>query len=173
MIEIRNFKMLPALSEETMCYAAHVSVNGMAPSILASNAGHGGPDNYEPISRTEGGIQAYERDMEELREKVKTLPPRDLKISASRTIKVKMTLDIFIGDEVDKFLRFKGNEKDAKILAKKLKTHTVFAKDRKVLMMKAPFNKDVKDYFDKEDPTATILNELPFDEALKIWLNRV
>jgi hypothetical protein len=49
LIELKNLKTLASLSEETHCYTAKIYVDGK-PAFNASNHGHGGCDNYDPIA---------------------------------------------------------------------------------------------------------------------------
>jgi hypothetical protein len=47
-IELKNFKYMASLSEETYCYTAIAWVNGTK-AFEASNHGHGGEDMYHPV----------------------------------------------------------------------------------------------------------------------------
>src|SRR3546814_10802929 len=52
-IALKALKIHKGLSEETYCYTATVLVDGI-PAFHASNHGHGGCDNYQPVPGYKG-----------------------------------------------------------------------------------------------------------------------
>jgi hypothetical protein len=73
-LELRKFKYAAFASEETFCYEAEVVVNGI-PAFHASNDGHGGCDNYTPLTYDDKGHAACRDGEKALEEYGKTLPP--------------------------------------------------------------------------------------------------
>jgi hypothetical protein len=75
-IELKKFKWMPSLSEETNCYSANVYVNGKL-AFTASNRGHGGCDDYYPIASKDGTYDASRKLLAEATAYAKSLPPID------------------------------------------------------------------------------------------------
>jgi hypothetical protein len=118
-------------------------------AFYASNEGCGGPDFYRPIDK---GL--YEQAVAY----VKSLPPHSDKYGD-----MEMNMELFIGDLVD--------EKLAEKEVKKLLRKTVMVDGGKLYTLKAPYSEALNAQIMKKYPTATVLNGLPFDEVVKVFLS--
>jgi len=151
-IEIRNVKHAKFLSEETDCFEATVLIDGKVVGSV-KNEGHGGNNFY------------YPRELEStLDDHAKTLPQCQTQYGP-----LDMSADLVIGDLFSNWLL----EKDLK---KTLKSKILFLRDGKLLQVKKIDGDLAIQHVEKYKnalKTETILNVLPFDEALKIFVEKV
>ena|SRR5690348_9086905 len=151
-IEIRNVKHAKFASQETECFEATVLIDGKVEGHV-SNEGHGGNNMYHPF-QLEEKLDAY----------AKTLPPYK-----SQYGDLEMSSDLLIGDLFTKWLL----EKDLK---RTLKSKILFLRDGKLLQIKKVEGDLAPQHVDKYKvalKTDTILNVLPFNEALDIFVAKV
>jgi len=151
-IEIRNVKHAKFMSEETECFEATVLIDGKVEGKV-SNEGHGGCNFYYPHDL---GFK--------LDEYAKTLPPCQTQYGP-----LEMSADLIIGDLFEKW----SLEKDLK---KTLKSKILFVRDGKLLQIKKVEGDLSVQHVDKYKTalkTDTILNVLPFNEALDIFVAKV
>jgi hypothetical protein len=151
-IEIRNVKHAKFASQETDCFEATVLIDGKVEGKV-SNEGHGGCNFYYPHDL---GFK--------LEEYAKTLPPCQTDYGP-----LEMSADLIIGDLFSNWLL----EKDLK---KTLKSKILFLRDGKLLQIKKIEGDLAEAHVEKYKvalKTETILNVLPFDEALKIFVAKV
>ena len=146
-LELKNIKHTAWASEETHCYQASLYVDGK-PVATVSNDGRGGEDRYYDHPKCVfSGRSAWCDKMQEVHEYFKTLP---------NTHGMEQCLEFWCADQVNDWLT-------ARELKKKLKKEFLFQ-----------FADKVGVFAHKTRPSliadkATILNDLPFDEALAIW----
>lgn len=81
-LELKNLKIAEFASEETTCYQATVYVDGVR-AILASNEGHGGPDNFIPYSpygrpANDKEVAAFNTAMKKIEDHCDSEPPHVL-----------------------------------------------------------------------------------------------
>ena len=151
-LELKNIKHTSWASEETHCYQASLYVDGKPVSIV-SNDGHGGEDSYYDHPKFKGGKSAWCDKMQEVHEYFASLP----KTHACDLFPdgMKQCLEFWCCDQVNDWL-------SARELKSKLKKQFLFQ-----------FADKVGVFAHKTRPSrahkATILNDLPFDEALSIW----
>ena|SRR5690242_14376724 len=151
-IEIRNVKHAKFASQETDCFEATVLIDGKVEGRV-SNEGHGGCNFYHPHDL---GFK--------LDEYAKTLPPCQTQYGP-----LEMSSDLLIGELFNKWLL----EKDLK---KTLKSKILFLRDGKLLQVKKIVGEQVEVAVEKYKvalKTDTILNALPFNEALDIFVAKV
>ena len=139
-IELRRFSHSARLSHETVAFAADVWVDGVKRGT-AENECQGGPNNIHPRELAVE-IDAY----------AKTLPP-----SVAYGTTLSYDADFLMSTIVSNVLI----EKDLKKL---LKRKTVFIAEGKMFEMKAP-HRPLNIHAER----GVILNDLPFEEALKLY----
>ena len=146
-LSLKNIKHTAWASEETHCYQASLYVDGK-PVATVSNDGRGGADRYyDHPNCVYSGRSAWCDKMQEVHEYFKSLP---------NTHGMEQCLEFWCADQVNDWLT-------ARELKKKLKKEFLFQ-----------FADKVGVFAHKTRPSliadkATILNDLPFDEALAIW----
>jgi hypothetical protein len=160
-LELKNIKHTAWASEETHCYQASLYVDGK-PVAIVSNDGHGGCDRdyRHPTFKKESeasGVQpyafGYRAKMAEVHEYFASLP----KTNACDIFPdgMEQTLEFWCCDQVNDWL-------SARELKKKLKKEFLFQ-----------FADGVGVFAHKDRPSrahkATILNDMPFADALAIW----
>ena len=150
-LELKNIKHTSWASEETHCYQASLYVDGK-PVAIVSNDGHGGADRYYDHPKFKGGKSAWCDKMQEVHEYFKSLPNTPSEWSPEG---MEQCLEFWCADQVNDWL-------SARELKGKLKKQFLFQ-----------FADKVGVFAHKTRPSrahkATILNDLPFDEALAIW----
>ena len=150
-LELKNIKHTSWASEETHCYQASLYVDGK-PVAIVSNDGHGGADRYYDHPKFKGGKSAWCDKMQEVHEYFKSLPNTPSEWSPEG---MEQCLEFWCADQVNDWL-------SARELKSKLKKEFLFQ-----------FADKVGVFAHKTRPSrahkATILNDLPFDEALSIW----
>jgi len=157
-LELKNIKHTAWASEETHCYQASLYVDGK-PLAIVSNDGHGGCDRdyahpkFEPHTRYFGGLGGdYRSVMAEVDAYFKSLPNTPSEWNEDG---MEQRLEFWCADQVNDWL-------SARELKKKLKSGFLFQ-----------FADKVGVFAHKTRPSrahkATILNDLPFADALAIW----
>lgn len=150
-IELRNVKHAKFASEETECFQAVIYLDGIEVGSV-SNEGHGGC-NYYTNPTTRERLNVYG----------KTLPKRVTKYKKDdgSFYELDYDADILIGDALIRAL-------ESKRLKTMLRTKVVMLDAGKIYTLRVePFSiAGVKIKY----PTAKILNELPFEEALDTFL---
>ena len=150
-LELKNIKHTSWASEETHCYQASLYVDGK-PVAIVSNDGHGGADRYYDHPKFKGGKSAWCDKMQEVHEYFKSLPNIPSEWCADG---LPQKLEYWCAEQVDDWL-------SARELKSRLKKQFLFQ-----------FADKVGVFAHKTRPSrahkATILNDLPFDEALAIW----
>jgi hypothetical protein len=139
-IELRRISYNARLSHETSAFAADVWVDGVKRGTV-ENDGHGGADLIRPGSLAD-----------EIRVYCKTLPPVDHAFGP-----LPQSPELLFGELLDTWLA----ERDLKRLFKK---KLVFVRDGKL------FQANLPGHSVPFDPQMVVLNTLPFDEALKLFV---
>lgn len=159
-IELRKLSHAKSLSEETPAYSAQIWVDGVY-FCDVTNHGHGGPDDY------------YSRRTAKIYDEVKMLNER-----------IAATFPKF-GQEMDR----KGFDRDLEVVCHELIDEIEVRKDLQRLLKRTvafvdPARKGVQCYRGKVEgvqrahlitetlrkvPGATILNNMPFDDALAVF----
>lgn len=152
-IELKNVKHFAAMSEETDCYNATLYINGAKAGVV-SNRGHGGPDDFHGDRELFAKADAWCKE---------NLPKWSMGDKTFDT-----DLEMHCGQLLGDYLA-------AKDLKRALKTKVLTVRDgqtevyatswKGVRAIEAKHIAAVR----KSHPADTILNELPFDEALKIY----
>ena len=147
-LNLKNVKHTEWASEETHCYQASLYVDGK-PVAIVSNDGHGGGDRDYPHPKFEGD---YRATMKAVHDYFKSLPNEPSEWFPDG---MEQSLEFWCGDQVNDWL-------SARELKKKLKSGFLFQ-----------FADKVGVFAHKDRPSrahkVTILNDLPFNEALAIW----
>ena len=148
-LELKNIKHTSWASEETHCYQASLYVDGKPVSIV-SNDGHGGADRDYPHPKFKGDYRAQMRDVSRYFSGL-----RRTAVTEWSPEGMEQCLEFWCCDQVNDWL-------SARELKKKLKSGFLFQ-----------FADKVGVFAHKTRPSrahkVTILNDLPFDEALAIW----
>lgn len=152
-IELKNIKYSQFASHETSCFEASVYIDGVRAGVV-ENDGRGGCNLYHPYD-LEIKIDTY----------AKTLPPRQSKYS---DLSYDEDADTVIGDLLTEYLYSKDLKR---ALAKKIlyvkddgqlyETKALTKLQMQIYLAKANIQETLK--------TQTILNLLPFSEALSIY----
>ena len=157
-LEMKNIKHFASGSEETYCYTATVYLDGK-PFSLVSNNGHGGCDRDYSHNNFKGD---YRATMKKVDEYFKSLPNTDpCKYFPEG---MEQTFEHWCSEQVTNFLY----KKDVKRALKKNKV--VYRKDKEGKM--GLYDYDIRyesDSLKRHWPDAVILNDVSFDEAMKIW----
>ena len=150
-LELKNIKHTAWASEETHCYQASLYVDGK-PLAIVSNDGHGGGDRDYAHPKFNDEFSVYCDKMLAVHAYFKSLPNTPSEWCADG---LPQELEYWCGDQVNDWLT-------ARELKKKLKKEFLFQ-----------FADKVGVFAHKTRPSrahkATILNDLPFADALAIW----
>ena len=164
-LELKNIKHTSWASEETHCYQASLYVDGK-PVAIVSNDGRGGADRDYPHGQFRPQLKDftdvggdYPSVMRKVHEYFDGLPPSPFSYEGADGVMIhdsmRQTLEFWCCDQVNDWL-------SARELKSKLKKEFLFQ-----------FADKVGVFAHKTRPSrahkATILNDLPFDEALAIW----
>ena len=156
-IELKSLKLHDDMSEETQCYSAIIVVDGV-PAIRASNQGTGGSDEYNPVTHTPAGNQAYDGAMAKLEAYVKTLPPIPSEYFPDG---LEMDIELLVGNLIETH-RLK---KDEKKFVKQLQQKIFMIDDGKLYTIKGEFSVAAHQRLLAKYPKAHILNALTADAA--------
>lgn len=153
-IELKNIKHSAFASQETYCYKASLYVDGSKIGVV-SNDGHGGADYFE------GDRQAF-KNADEWLQKNERLALEQLGTD------VPMDMESKCAELVSYFLAMR----DYKSKAKKCILFTKQGSDAVFVTNNTPAQIPQFKEFAKKQPVKLdkILNELPDDEALKIYM---
>lgn len=158
-IQLKNVKYAKFASQETNCFEATVYIDGVKQGFV-TNEGRGGPNSYSPWT-----LQT------KLDDYGKTLPlivtewpdPKD----PTGFMTLQPDADILIGDAFEIAIREKDFKRavTSRILfvnskGELMQTRTMTAAERETVMARPLALKDCQ----------TILNKLPFDEALALYV---
>lgn len=154
-IALRNIKHAAFASEETHCFSATVYIDGKKAGTV-SNAGHGGPNDYEPHT-LEATLDAHGL----------TLPVHHLLVG---TVDHEITVDaeILIGDLVNDYLV-------SRELKRSMATRILFTRAGVLYESKRLSKSHVLIHLADPDKVKTalkadqILNLMPIDQALVIY----
>jgi hypothetical protein len=161
-IELRKFKMLKGLSQETLCFTADVYIDGVKAGEV-SNEGHGGPHSFSPHALADR-LRAY----------ASSLPERQARIpglSSDEVVKWQPTEETVIDDACDLAIATKDYLRD-----KKKYVIFVSGKDGDTYRVKMqPAFAELIRRGDKDGLLAAmkatlILNLMPDDEAIALLM---
>lgn len=147
-VELKNIKHYESLSEETNCFQATIYIDGKRAGE-ASNRGHGDPINILPYDLHKT-----------LNEYAKTLPPLDYE-----GIQIEQDAEIIIGNLLTDWLISQD-------LKKLMSGRVVFLKDSKLRQSIKLDKAKLAELLTSNNPLfqgGTILNNLPFPEAVEIY----
>ena len=160
-IEIKNIKHSEFASEETHCFEATVYVDGKR-EFIASNDGHGGPDNYHPL-KGGSGKQVWDR----VKEINDILSQEQVDVMGDGKHFISNSLEIVIGDLMNLHLGLKN-------IKSKLRRRIMAVNAEGVVYeYKADPKKTSPEAIKKleKDTGYTVLNGLP-DDQLQIHLKK-
>lgn len=154
-IELKNIRLNERLSQETPCYSASLYADGVFIAEVG-NEGHGGPDRVLRYAAGKGRA-----DFDEVERRVKAEhPPIQFEGYDPLPTDLDVVCQTIVWDSAAE-----------RALRTKLRTYAVFAEGGRIKLLggkRWPVADSVA-VVRKKYPTAPILNELPFDEALRLW----
>ena len=159
-LEMKAIKFSEWASEETYCYQANVYLDGK-PFAMVSNDGHGGCDREYSHNKFKGD---YRATMKKVDEYFKSLPKRDVGKYDWAPEGFDESFEGWCHEQVTNFLI----KKDVKRALKKNKVVYQKNDDGKMGLYDWHINAN-SDALKKRYPESVILNDLPIDEAVKIW----
>jgi len=150
-LELKNIKYFASMSEETPCYSADVFINGKK-AIHVSNHGHGACDEiyaYPSFGLTQNGLKEFEQYLAKLNDD--DFEP----------------IDSWCHDRLYEYLDQKKIKRDmkTKFICINKNTNELFAYEKNTGISDSAF----QDHMDKNHPSSTCLNFLPFDQAWKLF----
>ena len=159
-LEMKAIKHSEWASEETYCYQANVYLDGK-PFAMVSNDGHGGCDREYSHNKFKGD---YRATMKKVGEYFKSLPKRDVGKYDWAPEGFDESFEGWCHEQVTNYLITKDVKKALK------KNKVVYQKndDGKMGLYDWHINAN-SDALKKRYPESVILNDLPIDEAVKIW----
>ena len=150
-LELKNIKYFASMSEETPCYKADIFINGKK-AINVSNHGHGACDDiyaYPSFGLTQNGLKEFEQYLAKLQDD--DFEP----------------IDSWCHDRLYEYLDQKKIKRDmkTKFICINKNTNELFAYEKNTGISDSAF----QDHMDKNHPSSTCLNFLPFDQAWKLF----
>ena len=177
-IELKNFKPSASLSEETTAYTATIWVDGKR-AFTAKNGGYGGPDFYLPVKGQ------TRKDMTKIHKQIRDHHLEEVFNDMNKTFFRNCP------DEDNEWVKNLSDEAIVEIVIADLIKHKNYAKDMKrdlkksilhrkpngvleVIKFKGEGRKKIEqchiNYAKKKHPDSLILNDLPFEEALDVFI---
>ena len=160
-LELKAIKHSKFASEETNCYQANLYYEGKPLSVV-SNDGRGGCDyvyKHKNCKLSSEDYRATVKHIEKTLETVEIKYPSDWGIAGS----YKLNLEGWCSDQVTKFLQ-------ARDLKNLLNKSIVFMEDCKFYIVKWKWSVGAENELKKKEPKARVLNSMPFDEALQLYI---
>lgn len=155
-MEIKFIKLqhIPAMSQETQCFTGIVAVDGI-PCFEAANRGYGGADDYRPLKGMEtlfAQAEAY----------AKTLPAQQFGDGPP----LAYDLELWVGAAFTRFL-------NARRLRRLMSGNILYVYPSATTIWQAKKGPVPQITVAKilNIPAARVLNTMPFDEALTIYLS--
>ena len=150
-LELKNIKYFASGSEETPCYNADIFIN-CKKAIHVSNNGCGGCDSqyvYPSFGLTQNGLKEFEQYLAKLQDD--DFEP----------------IDSWCHDRLYEYLDQKKIKRDmkTKFICINKNTNELFAYEKNTGISDSAF----QDHMDKNHPSSTCLNFLPFDQAWKLF----
>ena len=148
-LELKNIKYVASMHEETPCYNADIFINGKK-AIHVSNHGHGACDDHYPFKPF-----TY-KDVKDLEKYLAKLLDDDFE-----------PIDSWCHDRLYEYLDQKKIKRDmkTKFICINKNTNELFAYEKNTGISDSAF----QDHMDKNHPSSTCLNFLPFDQAWKLF----
>lgn len=147
-------------SEETQCFEAIVCLDGV-PSMIARNDGHGGSTYFRDLAGREGSLARVDAYAKTLPEETHTFG----KGEQARTYAFQPTAESLVDDVLNAHLV----AKELKAKMRKATFFTIQGKDG-VYRLPIAWGEEASKYlFQKYQGLATILNAIPFEQAVAIY----
>ena len=152
-LELKNIKYSDFASEETNCYQASLYLDGKKIAVV-SNDGRGGCDYFH---KEEGVSPTIEREILAYFKTLPNIPCEYIEGGLSQD------LETWCGEQVTRFLASKD-------LKRQLKKGSMIKDGRDMYTWKGFLPSET---LRKKHPKAVIFNDLPFDEALTLYMGEV
>ena len=170
-LEMKAIKHFASGSEETYCYTAVVYLDGK-PFADVGNDGQGGcdrvhPHDKTPLTRVQG---AWNKKYKEIEDYFASLPNLDVGKYDYLPEGLTQSFELWCGLQVDKYLTTRDLKRHLK------RAYLFTTKDGLMENRSLPLNNTPKvDLIKRQQikrryPEAVILNELPIEEALEIYI---
>ena len=153
-LELKAIKYAKFMSQETPCYEGKIYVDGKF-FATAINEGQGGPDALERNFKYKGDWNAT---FKEIKAFFARLPKLDSEYFPDG---MEQTLEIWCGKQLDRQLAKRD-------LYRLFKTKILYTRNGGLTMYTTGFDNNAR--IKVREPSATILNDLPFEEALAIYM---
>jgi hypothetical protein len=164
-LELKAIKHSAFASQETHCYNAALFVDGK-PLAIVSNQGHGGCDDEHQHPKSKLDNADYRAAMREVYDHFKAMPEKECKCGTHRFMH-QPDLEGWCGDQVNLHL----SSKDLKrMLKSKVVLHCTA--DNAIYTVKGAYTAARSKGIKAANNGHTILNELPFDEALELFSSK-
>ena len=159
-LELKNIKHTEWASEETNCYQASVYLDGK-PLAIVDNEGRGGCDrqNEHPSFNKAKFRKEFFSVMRDIDAYFEGLPTKKV-IYGDTTWDQQPSLETWCGEQVGRFLASKD-------LKRILKKGSMIKDGENMYTWKRHLDSDV---LKKHHPDCIIFNDLPFEEALDIYM---
>ena len=152
-LELKSIKYAKFMSQETACYEGKIYVDGKF-FATAINEGQGGPDAYHRNLNYKGDWNAKFKEIEAFFARLPKLPDPYFPDG------MEQTLELWCGKQLDRQLAKRD-------LYRLFKTKILYTEDGST-MYTTGFENNAR--IKVREPSATILNDLPFEEALEIYM---
>jgi hypothetical protein len=164
-LELKAIKHSAFASQETHCYNAALFVDGK-PLAIVSNQGHGGCDDENQHPKCKMNHGDYRDKMREVYDHFEAMPEVEHQ-SGTYKFMCQPSLEVWCGDQVNRFL----SSKDLKrMLKSKVVLHCTA--DNAIYTVKGAYTAARSKGIKAANNGHTILNELPFDEALGLFSSK-
>lgn len=157
-ITVKNVKVAEFASEETLCFEATVYIDGKR-GFTAHNQGHGGSNMYHPIKKGDD----FDRSLLDAAEAWVKKQPEIVCNDFEETFSYQPCLDHFVDKAVNEF-------QTEKQLKKALKKALILEADKIFSYNCKADHPTIREQIKKKYPDAVIMNDLPLDEALEIFM---
>ena len=160
-LELKNIKYCKFASQETACYEAKLYVDGK-PFALVGNEGHGGCDYQYSLND-----QNIDDKLRDINKYLSTSPKMKSKFhygdGEMTTHEFTVDLELWCGEELNKWI-------NSKKLKRILKKGSMILDSKGDLFYWKHFM--LSDTLKKHHPNSIILNDLPFEKALDVFMNK-
>lgn len=157
-IALKKIKLYPSMSDETNCYEASVYIDGVE-SVRVSNRGTGGCDEqYDIVPGSTDRLNNHFK---------RTLPATRLTRADGTVVGMFGDLESFCSEQLEFY-------EQKKFLTRKMKSSILFFREPNSPDLRgikvATMNDQVVARYKEKNPSITLLNAMPIDEAVALLI---